>query len=115
MEISDVAITGILTIIGTIILEIVKRWLVKSKEKDDTASNLRKELNDEVYRLRTELRTADSDLDKWRDENLELKSNLLRVKFDLQQALDLLRTRGNMTDDEINAEMKEIQNRQQGN
>ena len=68
-------------------LEIVRKWLARSKEKDDTATQFRAELREEVKNLREELRKVEDDLDKWRAKYYELMDQFIKVKDELDASL----------------------------
>lgn len=68
-------------------LKVIEYWLTKSKVKDDSASEFRKELREEVKGLREELRQVESDLDKWRGKYYELMDQFIMVKGELDASL----------------------------
>lgn len=71
-------------------LKVIEYWLTKSKSKDDTATQFRAELRDEVKNLRDELRKVEDDLDKWRGKYYELMDQFIKVKGELDTSLRAL-------------------------
>lgn len=61
------------TLFGGAGLEITRRWLTRSKDKDDTATELRKELREELANLKDELNKAENELDTWKERYWKLK------------------------------------------
>ena len=72
------------TIFGGAGLEIVRRVLSKSKEKEDSATVLRNELRAELTALKAEMMTVEKELDMWRQKYYELfeKYVLIKVQYD---------------------------------
>lgn len=68
-------------------LKVIEYWLTKSKVKDDSAAAFRTELREEVKSLREELRSVESDLDKWRGKYYELMDQFIKVKGELDASL----------------------------
>lgn len=79
------ALAGV--IFGGVGLEVVRKWLSRSKEKDDSAATFRTELREEVKNLREELRKVEDDLDKWRGKYYELMDQFIKVKGELDASL----------------------------
>lgn len=99
MEITDAWIALIGTIFGGVGLKAVERWLNRSKERDEAAAKYRDELREEVYRLREELRKADADIDKWREDYFNLKNEFITIKLELAEALRLIKERTEKNDE----------------
>jgi chromosome segregation ATPase len=83
--------TPIFALIGTIFggagLEIVRRWLNRSKIRDDTATELRKELREELAGLKKELDDVEAELDAWKNRYYDLLQQFVSVKGQLEEAL----------------------------
>lgn len=60
------------TVFGGAGLKIIERLLIKSKEKDDTALQMREELRQEVKALRESLYAVEKELTSWRDKYYKL-------------------------------------------
>lgn len=77
----------VIALIGTIFggagLELIKRWLGKAKEEDDTATALRKELRDELRALRQEMNDVEKQVTEWKDRYYEVMEKKMRVEQDL--------------------------------
>lgn len=84
----------IIALLGTLFggagLELIKRWLGKAKEKDDTATQLRKELRGELTSLKKELSDVERELDEWKARYYEVMEKYLTVKIQYENALRLL-------------------------
>lgn len=68
-------------------LEITRRWLSRNKERDDTATELRKELRDELSSLKKELDEVEEQLDLWKTKYFDLLQQFVSVKGQLEDAL----------------------------
>ena len=60
------------TIFGGVGLKVVENLLNKSKTREDIAASLRKELREDVGTMRKELRTLETELDKWKQKYYQL-------------------------------------------
>lgn len=87
---SDYA-TPIFVLAGTIFsgvgLEVVRRLLGRAKEKDDTATEFRKELRGELSTIKSELDTVERELDEWKGKYYALLQQYIEVKGELDEAL----------------------------
>lgn len=75
------------TIFGGAGLELTKRWLNRSKDKDDTATLFRKELRDDLVSIKGELEGVERELDTWKEKYYTLYEKYLSVKGQLETAL----------------------------
>ncbi len=91
MEITTAWIALIGTMFGGVILKFIEHWLGRTKIRDDTASQLRAELRQEIQSLKQELGQVESELEKWRDKYYELMDNFIKVKSELQKTLSGVR------------------------
>ena len=79
---------AIIALVGTIFggagLEIIRRVLAKSKEKEDSATAFRNELRTELTALKAEMATVEKELDMWRQKYYELfeKYVLVKIQYD---------------------------------
>lgn len=72
-------------------LKIVERWLLKSKERDDTATNLRNELRAELTALKIEMQAVEKELDEWKFKYYDVIEKYIIAKAQLEAALKILR------------------------
>lgn len=83
--------TPILVLAGTVFsgvgLEIVRRLLGRAKEKDDTATEFRKELRGELSSIKSELDTVEKELDEWKGKYYDLLQQYIDVKGQLEDAI----------------------------
>lgn len=81
----------VLALIGTLFggagLEVTRRWLNRSKDRDDTATELRKELREELASLKKELDEVEEELDEWKTKYFTLLEQFVNVKGQLEDAL----------------------------
>lgn len=87
MEVTTALIAVIGTIFGGAGLKIVESLLLRRKDKDTTATDLRTELREDIRYLREELKKAETELDEQRRKHLELMQEYLDVKSKLDEAL----------------------------
>jgi predicted nuclease with TOPRIM domain len=87
MEINSAYLALAGAVFGGAGLEVIRKWLSRSKEKDDSATQFRTELREEVKNLRAELRQVEDDLEKWRDKYYELMDQFIKVKGELDASL----------------------------
>ena len=83
---------AVLALIGTIFggvgLKIAESLLTKSKNQSDLAAEIRKELRTDVQALRTEIRTVEAEVDKWRGKYYEVVEELYMIKKRLSECDD---------------------------
>lgn len=81
--------TPVFVLAGTIFsgvgLEIVRRLLGRAKEKDDTATEFRKELRGELTSIKSELDTVEKELDEWKGKYYALLQQYIEVKGQLDE------------------------------
>lgn len=75
------------TLFGGAGLEVTRRWLNRSKDRDDTATELRKELREELASLKKELDQVEAELDEWKNRYYDLLQQFVSVKGQLEDAL----------------------------
>src|SRR6476469_7125016 len=105
-----IALAG--TIFGGAGLEILRKILTKSKDREDSATNIRNEIRGELTSLKAEMATVEKELDMWRQKYYELfeKYILIKVQYDsvlkqlaankiLQENIELPPTPLDKTDD----------------
>jgi len=76
------------TIFGGAGLKIVEALLLRKKDRDTTATDLRQELREEVRYLREQLKDAEEELDEQRQKHLAVMQDYL----DVQSKLNALAT-----------------------
>jgi archaellum component FlaC len=98
MNLDGTALTAIFSVIGAIFagtgLKIVEKWLQKTKDKDDTATNLRNELRSELTALKKELADAGDSIDEWKAKYYDVIEKYILVKAQLNAVLKILSERG---------------------
>lgn len=96
---------AVLALLGTIFggagLEIIRRALSKSKEREDSATAFRDELRTELTQLKTEMMTVERELDMWRLKYYELYETYLRVKFQYEAVTRQLSDHGLAPKDDL--------------
>lgn len=88
MEASNVTvaiIAAVGSICSTVGLEIIRRWLTRSKEKTDIATTIRAELRNEIAGLKAEIDQLEGDVTEWKDKYYQLKEEYLRQRYELEQ------------------------------
>src|SRR6476646_912974 len=75
------------TVFGGAGLEITKRWLGRSKDKEDSATQFRKELREDLTSIKSELDAVEKELDTWKEKYYALYEKYLTVKGQLEEAL----------------------------
>lgn len=74
----DPAIIGLAgTLLGGVGVKVADKLMSRGKEKNDTASELRAELRNDIARLREELKEETKDADLYKQKYWELKAELL--------------------------------------
>lgn len=90
----DALIAVIGTVFGGAGLEVVKRMLAKSKEKEDSATSLRNELRSELTVLKGEMIAVERELDLWRQKYYELFEKYVFIKVQYDNAMKKLAQSG---------------------
>lgn len=75
-------------------LKVVEKFVSKSKEKDDAATNIRNELRGELTALKLEMQVVERDLDAWKAKYYEVIEKYIIAKAHLEAALKILKDRG---------------------
>lgn len=78
MDTAWIALIG--TVFGGAGLKIAESFLSKGAKKEDTATELRKELRSESQALKEELREAEKQLDLWKEKYFTLLQDHLEMK-----------------------------------
>lgn len=81
MDTAWIALIG--TLFGGVILKTVESILARSSKRTDTATAMREELRKEQSVLKEELRTAEKELDLWKEKYFLLLQEYLEVKSEL--------------------------------
>lgn len=94
-EISQAWLALLGALLGGSGLKVIEYWLNRSRIRDDSATQMRTELREEIKGLREELRTVEDELDKWRGKYYELMDEFMKAKSDLTLALRDVQNRAN--------------------
>lgn len=86
-EISQAWLALIGALLGGSGLKFIEHYLSRPKIKDDTATQFRNELREEVKNLRDELRKTEVELDNWRTKYYALMDEFSRAKIERDNAL----------------------------
>ncbi len=81
MGVDGSVIALIATIFGGAGLKFIESLLNKRKVTVDDATQLRRELNEQVQQLRIELKAVEEDLDKWKDKYYLLLEQHNEIKY----------------------------------
>lgn len=76
---------------GTGVLKVIEHVLNRGKIKDDTATQFRTELRQELQGVKNELVRVESELDTWKQKYYDLLGQFVTVKSELEQALSQIR------------------------
>lgn len=97
-NLDSTTITAIASLVGAVFagtgLKVIEHWLKKTKDKQDTATELRDELRKELTQLKTELAKAEMEIDTWRQRYYEVIEQYILVKMQLQAVVRVLRSQG---------------------
>lgn len=83
---SLIALAG--TIFGGVGLEITRRWLNRSKEKDDVATAIRTELRAEIVGLKKEIDDLEKELTDWKNRYFTLKEEYLLARVQIESQIN---------------------------
>lgn len=86
-EISQAWLALIGAVLGGSGLKFIEHYLSRPKIKEDSATAFRNELRQEMVALRTELKSAETDLDMWKVKYYDLLEQLSRARIDRDEAL----------------------------
>lgn len=73
---------------GTGVLKIIEWFLNKGRVQDDTATQFRTELREELARVKAELIRTTGEVDKWKEKYFMLLEQFVVLKSDLHIGLD---------------------------
>lgn len=90
-EINSAWVALIAALLGGSGLKIIEYWLNRSRVKDDTAMQMRKELREELAGLKEELRLAETALDEWKQKYYDLYDKLIQTRGELDSALRMIK------------------------
>lgn len=90
MDIPEPVLALIAAVFGGAGLKIVDSIFTRKQVKDETATDLRAELRDEVRYLREQLKEAEEENERIRNNYYTLREEFIGVKNDLEQALQKL-------------------------
>lgn len=83
---------GILALIGTIVatvgVAIVERWLTRQDRTSNDAAQIRSELKEQVVGYKEEIRRLEDELDEWRSKYYVVLEELVGKRIELQNAID---------------------------
>lgn len=100
METSQDALIALLgTLFGGVGLEVIRRALAKSKEKEDSATAMRNELRTELTSLKAEMSAVEKELDLWRQKYYELYEKYVFIKVQYDAAIKVLANNGVIPDE----------------
>lgn len=83
----DTIIILVGTITGGVGLPVVNHFLNKRRVSVSDATQIRKELRDEVLSQREEISRLEIQVDAWREKYYELRDEFSRIKAELESAL----------------------------
>lgn len=86
-EVNSAWVALIAALLGGSGLKIIEYLLNRSKVRDDTATQIRKELREELTGLKEELRAAETALDEWKQKYYDLYDKLIQTRGELDSAL----------------------------
>jgi hypothetical protein len=90
--------TAIMALVGTVFggvgLKVIEHLLARKKTKDDLAGALRKELREEVGRMRQELKEESQGHDAWREKYWTLYEKHVTLGAEMKAANRLLAQHG---------------------
>lgn len=73
------------SIFSTIGLNLLSKWVIHSKEKNDVATAIRAELRTEITGLKAEIDELEEQLSLWRGKYWDLKEEYIRKRAELEQ------------------------------
>lgn len=91
-------IAAVATIMGGVGVEVVRRLLSRSSDRENYAMTLRTELREEIKNLKEELATAQNELDEWKAKCYALMSEALQLHSQLEQLKLKLQAQGEKTE-----------------
>ena len=103
---SEALIALIGTIFGGVGLKFLESFINRSKAKDDTATQIRKELRDEIRDMRAELNRLESDVDEWKGKYYTLLEQFIKVKAELEPYLQTIKSQAQFAERRLEEEPK---------
>lgn len=91
MELAPSILALLSAIFGGAALELIKALVSRKAVKDKTATDMRTELRDEVRYLREQLKEAEDEKERLRENYYKLRDEFSVIKNDLDQALQRLK------------------------
>lgn len=79
------------TIIATVGVKILERWLGKKDRNSTDAAQIRSELREQITTAKEEIRRLEDELDEWRAKYYAAIEELVAKRIELQNALDTIR------------------------
>lgn len=87
----DPILIGLLgTVFGGAGLKIVEALINRGKNREDTAAALRKELRDDLARLREELKEEAKEADLWQGRFWQLKASTMMANHKVDRVIDVV-------------------------
>jgi phosphoglycolate phosphatase-like HAD superfamily hydrolase len=90
--------TTIAALVGTLFagagLEIIRKVLAKSKEREDSATAMRKELKDDIVAIKAEMEKAVKEIDQWRQRYYRVYEAYIMTKMMYERAKNELQDHG---------------------
>jgi uncharacterized protein (DUF3084 family) len=84
MELSPGVLALIGTLLGGVALKLVESWLSRSRNKVDDATQLRKELKEQVDARNEEIEKVEAERDKWRGLYYDLRDEKTLLEVELR-------------------------------
>lgn len=88
MDIALIALLG--TFFGGAGMKVIEHFLNKKGKAEDLATQMRKELRDDLATLRTELKEEARESDEWKGKYWELKTELLINNHKTNKAIEVI-------------------------
>lgn len=79
------------TIIATVGVKILERWLGKADRSTTDAAQIRLELKEQVASYKEEIRRLEDEVDEWRGKYYAVMEELVAKRIELQNALDQIK------------------------
>jgi len=79
------------TIIATVGVKVLERWLGKADRSTTDAAQIRLELKDQVQSYKEEIRRLEDEVDEWRGKYYAVMEELVAKRIELQNALDQIK------------------------
>jgi len=76
------------TIIATVGVKLLEKWLGKRDKQVDDATQIRSELREQVTSLKTDIKELEDEVEEWRSKYYDTREELAMKRLELQQALE---------------------------